>query len=458
MKKIVIIGGSAAGPKVAAKAKRMNPNNEVELYTEENLISYSACGLPYFIEGTVKNINQLIIRTPENFEQQGIKVFLEHKAQKILPDKKCVIINDKEVFYDELVLCTGAKSIVPKSIKNIDIEGVYTLRRLIDGIAIKEKMHKSRSVVVIGGGLIGIELIEAFVQNGLVVHVVESRSRILNVFDSEFSDVIKNHILERDDKWVNFYLNEEVVEFVSNESGAFKKLITKNGTEIEADFCILAVGVKPNVELALEAGVKIGSTGAIEVDSKMRTNIEHIWAAGDCTQERCYITRRPLYMPLGTIANKEGRVAAINLTGCPPTCENFDGILGSAITRYFNYTIAITGMTLESATRQAKEYNLDPISTIVVKRDKPGYMPNSGDITLKVVADKNTGKLLGAQAVGTGDVNKRISTITAAIQSRLTVDELIHMDLPYSPPYSSTIDVVLTAGYRLNALMKGEKV
>ena len=143
MKKIVIIGGSAAGPKTAAKAKRMTPENEIELYTQENLISYSACGLPYFIEGTVKNINQLIIRTPEDFEKQGIKVFLEHTAQKILPDKKCVIINGKEVYYDELVLCTGAEPIKPK-IKNIDIDGVYFLRRIKDGIAIKEAMHEAK--------------------------------------------------------------------------------------------------------------------------------------------------------------------------------------------------------------------------------------------------------------------------------------------------------------------------
>ena len=453
MKKIVIIGGSAAGPKTAAKAKRMTPENEIELYTQENLISYSACGLPYFIEGTVKNINQLIIRTPEDFEKQGIKVFLEHTAQKILPDKKCVIINGKEVYYDELVLCTGAEPIKPK-IKNIDIDGVYFLRRIKDGIAIKEAMHEAKKVVIIGGGFIGVELVEAFVQNGLSVVLVESCSRMMRVFDSEFSDMIKNHILERDGQWVEMHFSQEVEEFISDENGKFTKLITKNGLEIEADFCVIASGVKPNVELARDAGVEIGVTGGIAVDVSMRTNVPNIWAAGDCTQERCLITKRPLYASLGTIANKEGRVAAINLTNCPKVCERFEGILGSAITRYFNYTIALTGIGAEDAARIAEKFDMHPISATVVKKDKAGYMPNSENITIKLVADKKTGKLLGAQGIGTGDVNKRINTVTSALQSGLTVEEFLHLDLPYAPPYSSTIDILLTAAYRLNGQIK----
>ena len=455
MKKIVIIGGGAAGPKTAAKAKRMNPQNEVELYTDENLISYSACGLPYFIEGTVKNINQLIIRTPEDFEKQGIKVFLEHKAQKILPDKKCVIINNKEIFYDELVICTGAQSIIP-NIKNVDMEGIYHLKKIQDGINIKEKMHKSKKVVLVGAGYIGIELIEAFVANGLEVVVLEHCTRMLKNFDSEFSDMIKNYILERDEKQVSFYFAQEVSEFISDEYGSFKKLKTKQGLEIEADFCVLAAGVKPNIELAKTAGIEIGEAGGIIVDSYMRTNIEHIFAAGDCTQERCYITKRPIYMALGTIANKEGRVAGINVTKCPDVCEKFQGILGSVITKYFDLTIAMTGLCHEVAIKHSQTQDIEPISTTVVKKDKAGYMPDNESITLKLVADKKTGKILGAQGVGTGDVNKRISTITSAIQSGLTVEELLHLDLPYSPPYSSTIDIILTAAYRLDSMIKGK--
>ena len=453
MKKIVIIGGSAAGPKTAAKAKRMNPENIIELYTDDNIISYSACGLPYFIEGTVKSINQLIIRTPEDFEKQGIKVFLNHKAQKILPEKKCVIINDKEVSYDELVICTGAKPNIP-NIKNIDMNGVYFLRRVSDGIKIKEAMQNAKRAIIVGGGYIGIELLEAFVHNGLSVSIVESRSRLMGIFDSEFSDLIKNFILERDGQWVDMHFNQEIVEFVADEDGKFAKLITKSGLEIEADFCIIASGVKPNVELAYDAGVKIGSKGGIVTDVAMKTNIEHIWAAGDCTEVKCMITKRPMYLSLGTIANKEGRVAAININTDPKIGERFEGVLGSAITKYFNYTIALTGMTQENAAKLGDKYNIQSISATVIKKDKAGYMPDSENITIKLVANKKTGKLLGAQGVGTGDVNKRINTVTAALQSGLTIDEFLHLDLAYAPPYSSTIDILLTAAYRLKSQME----
>ena len=456
MKKIVIIGGGAAGPKTAAKAKRVNPKNQIELYTDENLISYSACGLPYYIEGTVKNINQLIVRTPEEFEKQGVKIFLEHKAQKIIPEKKCVIINDKEVYYDELVICTGAKPFIPP-IKNIDMDGVYFLRHIQDGIKIKEEMHKARKVVIIGGGYIGIELLEAFVQNGVNTVIVEYGSRLMKVFDCEFSDMIKNHIMERSGEWVEIHFEEEVIEFFSDAQGKFTKLRTKNGLEIEADFCVIASGVVPNTELAKNAGIKIGKTGGIVVDSNMKTSIENIWAAGDCTEEKCMLTNRPIYIALGNIANKEGRVTGINISTNPENYEKFEGILGSAITKYFDYTMALTGINYENANRIAEKFNIQPVCTTVVKKDKAGYMPNSETITIKLVADKKTGKLLGAQGVGTGDVNKRINTITSALQSGLTVEDFLHLDLPYSPPYSPAIDILITAAYRLKSQMANEE-
>ncbi len=456
MKKIVIIGGGAAGPKTAAKAKRMNPNNEIELYTDEKLISYSACGLPYFIEGTVKNINQLIVRTPEEFEKQGVKIFLEHKAQKIIPDKKCVIINNKEVYYDELVICTGSKPFIP-NIKNVKMEGVYTLKHIEDGIKIKEEMHKSKHAIILGGGYIGIELLEAFVQNGLSVSLVEYGSRIMRVFDSEFSDMIKNHILERDGQWIEMHFLEEVQEFFADNSGRFKKLKTKSGLEIEADFCVIASGVVPNTQLAKDAKIATGITGGIIVDNTMKTNMEHIWAAGDCTEEKCMLTKRPIYIALGNIANKEGRVTGINVSTEPENYEKFEGVLGSAITKYFDFTIALTGINYENAIKISDKFNLQPICTTVVKKDKAGYMPNSEKITLKVVADKKTGKILGAQGIGVGDVNKRINTVTSLIQSGLTIDDIFHLDLPYSPPYSPAIDILITAAYRLKSQMNSEE-
>ena len=314
MKKIVIIGGCAAGPKTAAKAKRVNPEHQIELYTMENIISYSACGMPYYIEGSVPSAENLIIRKPEDFQKQGIDIFLNHKCTKILPNEKTVIFNTedevKKVSYDELVLCIGSKPYTPK-IKNVNLKNIFHLKVLEDGIKIKEKMEQSKSVIMLGGGYIAIELLEGFVKNGLNVTIVERGKEIMSQFDPEISAIIKEHIIQKDGKQVHFIMEDEIVEFLGKNE--FEGAVTKNGKILHADFCVIAAGVVPNVELAREAGIEIGITGAIKVDNRMRTNLPHIWAAGDCTQENCLITRKPLYAALGTIANKQGRVVGINV-------------------------------------------------------------------------------------------------------------------------------------------------
>jgi len=455
MKKIVIIGGCAAGPKTAAKAKRVNPENKIELYTMENMISYSACGMPYYIKGAVPSYQNLIIRTPEDFKNQGIDVFLNHKCTQILPDEKSVVFNTiengvgetKKVNYDELVLCVGSRPYTPK-IKNMNLENIYHLKVLEDGIKIKEKMEKSKSAIILGGGYIAIEILEAFIKNGLDVTVVERNHEIMTQFDPEISTLIKDYIVKRDGKHVNFVMNDEIIEFIGTKE--FTGAVTRNGKILHADFCVVAAGVVPNTELAREAGITIGITGGIRVDNRMRTNIEHIWAAGDCTEETCMITKKPMYAALGTIANKQGRIVGINLnTDTNGVYEAFDGILGSAVTSYFDFSMSTTGLTESKAKIYAQHTNIEPIATTVTKRDKPGYMPDSNSITVKLVADKRTGELLGAQAVGVGDADKRIYTVTSALRANLTVQEFLHLDLTYSPAFSSTIDPLLTAAYKL---------
>ncbi len=455
MKKIVIIGGCAAGPKTAAKAKRVNPEHQIELYTMENIISYSACGMPYYIEGSVPSAENLIIRKPEDFQKQGIDIFLNHKCTKILPNEKTVIFNTedevKKVSYDELVLCIGSKPYTPK-IKNVNLKNIFHLKVLEDGIKIKEKMEQSKSVIMLGGGYIAIELLEGFVKNGLNVTIVERGKEIMSQFDPEISAIIKEHIIQKDGKQVHFIMEDEIVEFLGKNE--FEGAVTKNGKILHADFCVIAAGVVPNVELAREAGIEIGITGAIKVDNRMRTNLPHIWAAGDCTQENCLITRKPLYAALGTIANKQGRVVGINVnTEENGVYEAFEGILGSAVTKYFKFSMSTTGLTETAAKAYAKYANVEPISVTITKRDKAGYMPEANNITIKVVADKRTGELLGAQAVGAGDADKRIYTITSALRANLTVNEFLHLDLTYSPAFSSTIDPLLTAAYKLKDLI-----
>lgn len=451
MKKIVVIGGGAAGAKAASKAKRLNPNNQVELYTRNSEIAYSLCGLPYFIEGSVKNINDLIIRTPSDFENNGISVFLNHEAQAIYPNKNCILINNNHIFYDELILALGAHVDLP-NIENINAKNVFSLRSLKSGSLIKEKMKNSSCVLIIGAGYIAIELIEAFTKNNLKVILLEQKERIASDFDEDFSMHIQKMIDYKTKENLECHYKENVVKINIDENNSFKSAITESGKEFFADFCILATGAKPNVNMAKSSGIKIGTTGAIEVDSKMRTNFSNIFACGDCAQKYCIITRQPTYIGLGTIANKEGRVAAINADGA--MYENFDGVLKSTITRFYDWTISKTGLTMQEALLHAKNVNLEPIESSITKNNKAGYMPDVNKMTIKIVADKRSGEILGAQGIGwSGNISQRINTITSALKSRLTIDGLLHLDLAYSPPFSSSIDPILTACYQLKEKM-----
>ena len=452
MKRIVIIGGCAAGPKAAAKAKRVNPDNIVELYTKENMVSYSACGLPYFIGGVVPNVNNLMVRSPEEFKAQGIEVFLNHNCTKINPDNKTVVFNNElTVAYDELILCIGSVPITP-NIKNYPLQNIFHLKLIDDGIKIKQRAITAKSVILIGAGYIAIELLEAFVKNKLKITVIEKSNTILPILDDEISEEIKNEILSRCDNLIDFITNDEVVEFIGEES--FEGVITKSGEKIYADFCVIATGVRPNVDIAREAGIEIGVKGAIKVDNKMRTSIKNIWAAGDCTEQSFIPTKQSVYMALGTIANKQGRIVAINASSDPNgLTETFDGVLGSMITKYCDYSIGATGMS-EKAAKSLREYiNIRPISCTVEEFDKAGYMPQIGILKIKLVADAVTGSILGAQVIGTGDADKRIGVVAAALRANLSVGEFLHLDLPYAPPFSSTIDPLLTAAYKLKQIM-----
>lgn len=445
MEKIVIIGGVAAGPKAAAKSRRLRPDAQIDVYTDDTYVSYSACGLPFYIEGNFDDFNMLLAREPEEFEQSNIHIHLLHRVTKILPDKKQIIVLNREtnqeivVDYDKLVIATGARPFIPP-IKNVNLKNVFTLRFLEDGINIKEKALQSKHATIIGGGYIGIELLEAFVKRGLKVTMVEFAPHIMPIFDDEISDTIKNHILERDSKQVEIINSDSVVELIGETE--VTGVITKDGYKFDTDFVIIGAGVKPNVELAADAGILLGETGAIKVNEKMQTNIKDIYAAGDCVEKTHLVSKTPTWIPLGSTANKEGRCAAINLCGGE---DIFDGILGSAVTRYFGLTMSITGLT----EKQAKKLGYDAVSVTVTKLDKVGYMPEAKNITVKLVADKKTRVLLGAQAIGCGDADKRVNTVATGLICPMTVDEFFSSDLTYAPPYSPSIDPLLTAAENL---------
>lgn len=440
--KIVILGGVAAGAKAAAKARRMLPDAQIDLYTDDTHISYSACGLPYYVEGNFEDYKLLLVRSPEDFEKNGVHIHLQNRAAKILPNSKQVLIEDLVstnaflVCYDKLIIAIGARPIVPP-IKNVNLKNVFTIRKIEDGIAIREMAEKSQNAAIIGGGYIGIEMLEALVKQNVYVTLIEYAPTIMQTFDEDMSHLILEQLKFTCGNRFEILTSEMATEFSGDNEGV-KSVRTGSGREIPVDFVVLCAGVVPNTEIARDAEIAIGETGAIKVNERMETNIPDIFACGDCVEENLLITNTKIWLPLGTNANKEGRVAAINACGGD---EKFYGVLGSAVTRCLSLTMSMTGLTV----KKAEQLGIETISTTVTKNDKVGYMPDVNNITIKLIADKSTGKLLGCQGIGAGDADKRVNTVTSSLLAGLTVDEFYRNDLTYAPPFSPTIDPLLNA-------------
>ena len=450
--KIVIIGGVAAGAKAAAKSRRLLPDAQIDIYTQDTHVSYSACGLPYYIQGNFEDWHKLIIRSVEEFEKSGIHVHLQHRITKILPaDKKIVsknlVTNEvKFIEYDKLVIATGAS---PKlqDFPKMKLKNIFMLRNLEDGIAIREAMQSSNNITLIGGGYISIELLEAFVRNNKHVTLVERSPYILSVFDEDISSLIQDYILENSNGLVKLITDDVATEFISNSEdndGYVHGVLTAKGSGFETDMVVVSAGVKPVVDIAEEAGIALGITGAIKVNSRMETSIPDIYACGDCAEKINIISNTPVWIPLGSTANKEGRVAAINLCG---GVEDFEGVLGSSVTRYLDLNISMTGLS----EKMAQRLGYDTVSTVVTKRDKAGYMPEVQNITIKIIADRRSHKVLGAQAIGCGDADKKVNNISVGLMNRVTVEDLLDVDLTYSPPFSTSVDILHSAARMLKS-------
>ena len=446
--KIIIIGGVAAGAKAAAKSKRNLPEAEVKIYTQDTHVSYSSCGLPYYIAKDFEDWHKLVVRTKEEFEKSGIGIFTEHRVTKILPADKKILVKDLHlgtcefVEYDKLIIATGSVPIVP-DIKHKELKNIFTVRTLEDGINIRNAMDKAQNITLVGGGYISIELIESFVKNGKNVTLIERAPFILSVFDEDISSLIQTFILENSNGLVKIINEDTVSEFVeggiNTESAGFVKgVLTAKGSGFETDMVVIAAGVSPVVDIAKEAGIELGITGAIKVNSRMQTNIPDIYACGDCAEKINMISHTPVWVPLGSTANKEGRVAAINACG---GAEDFEGILGSAVLRYRTLNISMTGLTEKAA----QKLGFDTVSVVITKRDKAGYMPEVQNVTLKIIADRRSHKVLGAQAIGCGDADKRVNTISMGLVSGMKVEDLLDVDLTYAPPFSTSIDILISA-------------
>lgn len=441
--KVVIIGGGAAGPKTAAKLRREKADIKIELYTQEEIISYSACGLPYYIEDVIKDVKTLILRTPEDFNKQGIDIHIKSRCLSVNTEEQTVLIEDLasgnkyEVGYDILVIATGATPIIP-DIKNVHLKNIFSLRTIQDGINIKEKMKSSKKAVLLGGGYISIEMLEAFISNNIKVTMIEKNPQILKMFDEDFAQMISDYIVNKYPGMINILTNENVTEFRANAEGEVQHVITESGLEIDTDIVILGTGVRPNTDFLQGSGIELGVKNCIHVGNNMQTSKTNVYAAGDCTDDFNLVTNRYSWAPMGSTANKEGRCAAINIAG--GHCY-FDGIMNSTITKFFDFTIAIIGISYKDALK----YGFQPEFAVVTKKDKAGYMPNSGTMTLKLIADKNTHFILGIQGIGQGNVNQRINTVIPAILGKTKLETFMNLDLPYSPEYSPAIDPVLNA-------------
>jgi len=441
-KNLVIIGGGAGGASAAAEAKRNNPDLNVTILQNGKFVSYASCPTPYFIGDTIKDENKLVARTPEEFRKRGVAVQLDTEVVNINPGANFVETKDgRKLPYDDLVIGTGTSAFVP-DIPGRDLPGVFSLRNLEDAIHIKTWLRErnAKKVVIIGGGFIGLEMSEALHSAGISATIIHKDPLPANRWDRELSAVMLEELQAHG---VEFIGNARA-KAIEKSSGDSLKVLTDRG-ECQGDMVLLAVGVRPNVTLAKAAGIAIGKTGAIAVNFAQQTSIGNIYAAGDCCESWHRVSRRWVNLPLGDIANKQGRVAGRNIGGKPLT---FDGVVGAQSFRLFNLECAATGIS----EKEARDAGYAPVSNITWGNAIAAPM-GPRKIGLKLVADQSSGKLLGAQAVGVTGVVGRINALSVALWSGLTLDEVGYLDLAYAPPFSPAWDIIHNAAQALNRMI-----
>ena len=453
--RLVVIGADAGGMTSASQARKRRGAESLEIVALDRgrYASYSACGIPYWIGGLVGSLDALLARTVDEFRKQDIEVRLRQEAVGLDLDAGVVTVHDHEtggdyaLGFDQLVLGTGAVPVRP-DIAGFDAPGVYGVQTLDDGEAVRAAVAAdgARRAVVVGGGYIGLEMAEAFVERGLEVTVVDAAPQPLSTLDPDVGALIADAVRALG---ITLHSGEEVTGIRTGAAGEAIGVLTAE-REIPADVVVLGLGVRPNTALARDAGVKIGVTGGIVTDMRMRTASHgNVWAAGDCVQTMNRVSSQPVHVPLGTHANKQGRVAGINLGGGYAT---FPGVIGTAITKVCDVEVARTG--LSEAEAEAAGYRF--VSAAVDSTTRAGYFPGAQPIRVKLVAEKRTGRLLGAQIVGRNDAAKRIDVLATAIWNEMHVDEVLSLDLSYAPPFSPVWDPVLIAARKAQDAVEAE--
>ena len=449
--RVLIVGGVAGGATAAARIRRLDENAEITVFERSGYISYANCGLPYYIGDVITDPEELTLQTPESFFSRfRINMKVHHEVTKIHPDQKTISVKNLETgeefeeSYDKLILSPGAKPTQPR-IPGVGMEKVFTLRTVEDTFRIKEYIskHQPKSAVLAGGGFIGLELAENLKKLGMDVTIVQRPKQLMNPFDADMASFIHSEIRKHG---VKLALGHTVEGFEEKDGGV--DMLLKDEMPLHADMVVLAIGVTPDTYLAKEAGLKLGIKGSIVVNDRMETSIPDIYAAGDAVQVKQYVTGQDALISLAGPANKQGRIIADNICGGD---SRYTGSQGSSVIKVFDMTAATTGIN-ETNARKA---GLDVDTVILSPMSHAGYYPGGKVMTMKVVFEKETYHLLGAQIVGYEGVDKRIDVLAAAIHGKMKATELKDLDLAYAPPYSSAKDPVNMAGFMIDNISKG---
>lgn len=448
--KLIVIGGNAAGMSAASKVRRANPDHEIIVFERTDYTSYSACGIPYFISGKVKEADDLIVRSPKVFkEKYNIDARINHEVLEIDTDNqklKVRNLKDKSEFwetYDQLLIATGSRAFCP-DVEGMGAKGIFGVTTLKSGIKVEQFIlkEKPKQAVIIGGGYIGIEMAEALIIRGIKVTIINRSAQVMGTLDPDMGALVYEALKKIG---VVIHLNEALESFTT-ENGQVIAVVTKKQT-IKTDMVILGIGSQPNTALLKNTKIKLGTTGAIKVNKKMQTNITNVWAAGDCVETQHLISKKAVNIALGTVANKTGLVAGSNMVGQEIT---FPGVVGTAVCKICDYEVARTGLT----EKELKQLHMDYITATVDSLSRAGYYPGSTKITVKLLADKKTGRLFGGQIVGQEGAAKRIDVLATALTAKLNLQQIIDLDLSYAPPFSLVWDPVQTAARKLISQMK----
>ncbi len=451
--KVVIVGGVAGGATAAARIRRLDEQAEIVVFERSGFISYANCGLPYYIGGVIEDPEELTLQTPESFFSRfRVNMKVRHEVTAIHPDRKSVSVKNLETgeefaeSYDKLILSPGAKPTQPR-LPGLGLDKLFTLRTVEDTFRIKEYIntHHPKSAVLAGGGFIGLELAENLRELGMEVTIVQRPKQLMNPFDADMASFIHAELRKRGVKLALGY----TVEGFEEKDGGVDVLI-KDSTPLHADMVVLAIGVTPDTALAREAGLELGSKGSILVNDRMETSVPDIYAAGDAVQVKHYVTGEDTLLSLAGPANKQGRIAADNICGGD---SRYPGSQGSSVIKVFDMTAATTGINETNA----KKTGLDVDTVILSPMSHASYYPGGKLMTMKVVFEKETYRLLGAQIVGYEGVDKRIDVLATAIHAGLKATQLKDLDLAYAPPYSSAKDPVNMAGFMIDNISKGLK-